>query len=400
MRLGKTWTGQVIAQVAVAVALQPTAVYHAWDASRYSIADYSFPADEILSAALVMDLTVSSNRPQGSSDPDFRSRLADRQLEMVRRVAGEPQVSGVTLALHRIGQEATSWIDVDGIALPAEADDYRVGKGSSVGHAARLNRVDTEWFGVHDVPLIAGRDFAGVDTTAAAAALIVNGHFVRDVLGDQNAIGRRFRYVGLSGDADLESVELGRWYEIVGVVGNIPPTAEPGTVSARVYHPVAGGQFYPMTLSVRVRGSEPLAFSSRLREISATVDPNLQLRDLERAIDFLQRDLGMFRLVAAGLALLTLSVVLLSAAGIYALMSCTVEQRGKEIGTRAAIGAAIGVGVAALLELASNGDFIGARGEVVLPAVSIFMMTVGIVAAWGPARRGLRIHPIETLRAE
>ena len=421
MRLGKTWTGLVIAQVAVAVALLPTAVYHAWDASRYSIADYGFPADEILSAQLVMDLTISSNTPQGSSDPDFRSRFADRQLEIVRRVAGEPQVSGVTLALHRVGQEATSWIDVEGIALPAEADDYRMGEGSSTGHSVRLNRVDTEWFDVHDVPLILGREFAGTDTTVAAEAVIVNGHFVHDVLGGQNAIGRRFRYVGLSADADVDSVELERWYEIVGVVGNIPPIVEPGMVGARVYHPVAAGQFYPMTLSMRVRDSEPLAFSSRLREISAAVDPDLQLRDVERAIDFLQRDLGMFRLIAIGLALLTLSVVVLSAAGIYALMSCTVEQRRKEIGIRAAlgadprrilgtifaralaqlaIGAAIGIGVATLLELASDGDFIGGRGDVVLPVVSIFMMTVGLVAAWGPARRGLKIHPIDTLRAE
>ena len=128
IRLGPTWTALIVAQVAIAVALLPTAVYHAWDASRYSIADYGFPADEILSAQLVMDLTISSNTPHGSSDPDFRSRFADRQLEIVRRVAGEPQVSGVTLALHRVGQEATSWIDVEGIALPAEVDDYRIGR--------------------------------------------------------------------------------------------------------------------------------------------------------------------------------------------------------------------------------------------------------------------------------
>ena len=116
----------------------------------------------------------------------------------------------------------------------------------------------------------------------------------------------------------------------------------------------------------------------------------------------------------------TLTVVALSAAGIYALMSATVEQRRKEIGSRArrrfaasagaaifaraalqlAVGAAIGVSVASLLELASNGDFMNGQGQVVLPMVALFMMSMGLVAAWGPARRGLRIQPIETLRAE
>ena len=313
------------------------------------------------------------------------------------------------------------WIDVEGIDLPTEADDYRVEHGSSMGHSVRLNRVSIEWFDVHDVPLTAGRRFSDADTTANASAVIVNGHFARDVLGDQSAVGRRFRYVGLSGDADPDSVELDRWFEIVGVVGNIPPIAEPGTVGARVSHSVAAGQFYPMTLSMRLRVSEPLEFSVRLRDISAAVDPDLQLRDVERPVDFLEGEAGIFRRIAIGLALLTLSIVVLSAAGIYALMSCTVEQRRKEIGIRAAlgadprrilgaifsralaqlaIGAATGVGFAALLELASNGDFIGGRGEVVLPVVSILMMTVGLVAAWGPARRGLRIQPIETLRTE
>jgi predicted permease len=421
MRLGKTWTGLVIAQVAVAVALLPTAVYHAWDATRYQVADYGFPADEILITQVVMDLTVSSGTEAGTSDPDFRSRVADRQLEIARRAAGEPQVAGVTFALHPIGQEATSWVEVEGVALPSEPDDYRVGKGTSLGHSVRLNRVGPEWLELHDVPLAAGRAFRAADATPGATAALVNRHFVRDVLGNENAVGRRFRYVGLSGDADLESVDLGRWYDIVGVVGDIPPSVEPGMVGARVYHPVAAGQFYPMTLSLRVRGDDPLAFVGRLREIAAAVDPNVQLRNIDRAIDFLQREVGIFRLIALGLVILTLSVVALSAAGIYALMSCTVEQRRKEIGIRAAlgadprrilaaifaralaqlaVGAGLGVAVAALLETASDGELIGGQGAVVLPAVAVVMMSIGLLAAWGPARRGLRIHPIETLRAE
>jgi predicted permease len=421
MRLGRTWTGLVVAQVAVAVALLPAAVYHAWDATRYGIADYGFPAEDILTAQFVMDLTVASDTAAGSADPQFRTRVADRQLEIMRRVAEEPDVVGVTLALHRVGQEATSWVDVEGVELPRDADDYRVGKGSSVGHGVRLNRIDPAWFGVHDVALLAGRGFTRADATASASAVIVNGHFVRDVLGGQNPIGRRLRYVGLSGDADLESVELERWYEIVGVVGDIPPIAEAGMVGARIYHPVVAGQFYPMTLSMRLRGADPRAFSPRLRAISAAVDPDVQLRDVERAVDFLQRDAGIFRIIAIGLVILTLTVVALSAAGIYALMSVTVEQRRKEIGIRAALGAdarrllsaiftralvqlaagaAIGVGVASLLELASNGDFMNGQGRVVLPIVALFMMSVGLSAAWGPARRGLSIQPIETLRAE
>lgn len=129
----------------------------------------------------------------------------------------------------------------------------------------------------------------------------------------------------------------------------------------------------------------------------------------------------MMRLVAAALAILTLSVVFLSAAGIYALMSFTVAQRRKEIGIRAAlgadptrilrsifsralgqlaIGAAVGGIAAAVLDGLTGGDLMEGNGTVVLPIVAALMTVVGLLAALGPARRGLRIHPTEALREQ
>ena len=55
---------------------------------------------------------------------------------------------------------------------------------------------------------------------------------------------------------------------------------------------------------------------------------------------------------------------------------------------------------AALLEKATRGDLMRGHAAVVLPLVALFMMAVGFLAALEPARRGLRIQPVEALREE
>jgi ABC-type antimicrobial peptide transport system permease subunit len=128
-----------------------------------------------------------------------------------------------------------------------------------------------------------------------------------------------------------------------------------------------------------------------------------------------------FRLMVLGSALVILSALLLSAAGIYAMMSFTVSQRRKEIGIRAALGAdagqllrsiftkaalqlAAGVVVGTVLVLmidrASEGELLGTRGLTLVPFTALLMVLVGLFAAIGPARRGLSIQPTEALRAE
>jgi putative ABC transport system permease protein len=115
------------------------------------------------------------------------------------------------------------------------------------------------------------------------------------------------------------------------------------------------------------------------------------------------------------------SVLLLSAAGIYALMSFTIARRRREIGIRTALGAGrsrvlrsvlrrtagqigtgivVGILLAGLLVQTLEGGRADVRGVYVLLAVAAFMTVVGVLAALGPARRALRIQPTEALRTD
>src|SRR5687768_14733774 len=116
--------------------------------------------------------------------------------------------------------------------------------------------------------------------------------------------------------------------------------------------------------------------------------------------------------MAGALAAVALSVLILSSAGLYALMSVIVTKRRREIGIRIALGAdhrrvltgifsraavqivagiAIGITIAAVMVRFTAGEMKGFNAFLVLPAVALFMVAVGAIAALGPARRGLAI---------
>lgn len=208
----------------------------------------------------------------------------------------------------------------------------------------------------------------------------------------------------------------------MGVVPDFPPAADDRRDAiGRVYHPVGPGDLRSAMLAVRVRGTHPGRFGSKLREITAAVDPDLQLRNVSYFMEAAQREQGLMRLIGVTLIGITLSVVVLSGAGIYALMSFTVARRRKEIGIRSALGAdprrilsgifsralaQLGAGAllgllgAVGLEQLLEGETLQGHGAVILPLVAALMTIVGLIAAYAPARRGLSIEPTEALREE
>lgn len=415
MQMGRLWTLLIVAQVGLTVALLPTAIFYTWDGLRLRTGDAGFASREFLSATLAMDRSLEA--PTAAADAAFAARYGAAVVALGARLRENPSVGDVTFSIVPAGQELAMVIEADGVETPGDPVDYNIVQGSKNGHLVRYNRVATNFFGAFEVPVLLGRGFDAAD--AGAERIVISRTLAETVFGAGNPLGRRIKYVGRSREAIVDNVAIGRWLEIVGVVADFPAgQVEP---TGRVYHPAPAAQLYPATIAVRVRGDSPEGFADALRGASAAVNPNLQIRDISTPELAVRREQGMFRLIGATVGLAMTSVIILSAAGIYALMSFTVTRRRREIGIRAALGAdrnrllagifaraaaqlgsgaAVGVFLSFGLEHALEEGALEAQRAVILPLVILIMMLVGSLAALGPARRGLAIQPIEALRDE
>jgi predicted permease len=416
MQLGQIWSALIIVQVAVAVAALPAAVDFSEQSIRLGTRAPSTAAHGLLRATVAMQREGSANAPDSAAaERAFRGRFTDRSTELIRRLEAQPEVAGVTFADRFPGLERSAAIEVEGSDAPA-ADT--TGLAGPVFMETRTSRVAVGLFDVFDVPILAGRGFVSADTREGSTGVIVSASLAQRIAGSASVLGRRIRYADRG-----DYVAAGPWLEIVGVVPDFaydfttPNSFD--TSQPRVFHAAAAGDAHPAMLVVRIRRGEPAPFAARLRDIAATVDPTLTLESVETVIaawEWAQQAIGSLGLMILAVML---SVLLLSAAGIYAMMSFTVAKRRREIGIRAALGAdprrllvgifaraaaQLGAGILAGLVFAAafpwvTGDM-GGRTFILLPAVSALMLTVGLLAALGPARRGLAVQPTEALREE
>jgi len=395
--LGRTWTVLIVGQVAIAVMLLPLAVGTAVEAFSKTT-EFGFASSEFLLSSLQLDQ---------EREGEFGTRYADVQSELIRRLEAEPGISGVTLTTDVPGSESYFPVEVEKDVGSKGSLDGTLGAGETyIG----VSKVDLDYFGMFEIPILAGRGFGTGDLMPAATSVIVNRTFVEKVLGGGSVLGQRVRYT-------QKGQQPGPWYEIVGIVPDFPKPSKPNSSTSKLYHPMVPSDIHPIVLAVRVRGSEPSSFADHLREVTAAVDPMLRLGPVT-TLDEISDEIWV-RISAMILGLVTLSVILLSAAGIYALMSVTVEQRRREIGIRIALGAdrrrilvtifgraafRLGIGVfagtlpIAVVDWTSNGEALGGHSALVFSCIAAIMITVGLIATVGPARRGLRICPAQALK--
>ena len=277
--------------------------------------------------------------------------------------------------------------------------------------ATDLRFVDASYFKALQIPLLSGRLFDQSDTPERSGCVVVNQAFVRRFLPDTNVYGGKIR-LGWGGEGAKA---------IVGVVGDLRPSATSPVTQPEVYVPFTQFPLNDMSIVLRTSG-DPHALAAALRNTARRLDSSVPVDRIRTLDDYLlisssQQQFLMWLLLAFAAA-----TVLLSAIGLFGVLSDSVLSRAHEFGIRLALGsstskvvalvfshglsvtltgAALG-GIAAVFasRLLQHWLYESAPNNSAFFASSAILLLVALAACVVPAHKAANIDPVALLRAD
>ena len=386
-------TGLVGAQVAVSMALLVAAALFLRSITNLSRADLGLAVDRTITFGL---------SPERNGYSPARSRALFARLS--EELAAVPGVVGVAAAQVPILANNVNRNDVrvEGFREAPDAD-----------RDANTNGVSAGYFRAIGVPLVAGREFTDADRAGAPAVAIVNQAFVRKFGLTGGAVGRRMA-VGPRDPLAIEIVGVARDTKYSDVREDAPP------VYFRPYAQDTAAN--ALTFYVRT-ALEPAPLLAAARAAVRRLDPNLPLEELRTMPEQVRDNTFLDRMVGTLAGAFAALATLLAAIGLYGVLAYSVAQRARELGVRAALGAAAGdlrrlvlgqvgrlvlaggaVGLVAALAAgrAARSLLYGVEGHdpAAVAGAALVLGLVALVAGYVPAHRAARADPVRVLRDE
>jgi putative ABC transport system permease protein len=309
------------------------------------------------------------------------------------------------------------------VPLPMSGNEFQVAveiQGRPTAKSDELIssiRVVTEdYFRTMQIPLLQGREFRVQDGADSTPVVIVNEALAQRFFPDENPIGKHIR-PGISTDE-----KPSRMREIVGVVGNVKHQDLESEWTPEAYMPFAQLPFGNMTIVARA-ATDPYNLARPIAETVLSVNKAVPSYHFQTVEDYLSGTVAIPRFNTLLLGLFAGLALVLTAVGLYGVISYSVAQRTHEIGIRMALGAqpqdmlrlvvgqglrlgltGVGLGLAAalfftrfvssLLFAISPADPISYAGVVIL------LLGVVMLACYIPARRAMSVDPMVALRYE
>jgi predicted permease len=340
------------------------------------------------------------------SSGDFGSDVDRRFSQGAVADLGEiPSVESVALS------QSAPLADSERFPVQIEVEGVAADPQSSV--PAFWDTVSPGYFETLGVELIQGRGFTAADDRQATPVAIFNRSAARHYFGDAEGLGKKVSYS--FGGFGLNEVTL------VGVVADSRVKSVETTGEHMLYLPEA--QSFPgQTVLVRTQG-DPTPVAPQVIETLRALDPERPLEHISTLAELRAESLAPQRLNAILFLIFGALALSIAGVGVAAVLAFTVSARRRELGIRAALGAApaqlLGLVLREGVAMALVGLGLGALGSVALTrlmsgllydvapldaltfaAVGLVLLVVALAAALVPARRATRTAPVEVLRAE
>jgi predicted permease len=338
-----------------------------------------------------------------NTNPRYGAMDANRERALARLQARLAALPGVVAVIPQENDD--DWAD-----LAVHTMDQAANVDTQAGEL-RLRAAPPGYFAMMGLPFVLGRDFEPADASAGGAIIIGTGT-ARRLWGDADPIGRRLVNTGFSRRRT-------RTFTVVGVVDDARAGGNARS-GVRAFVPDVG-----VTGHFLVQTSGPAhTIAPTVRTVANKTTPELSLVSARTlaAIEDAQRTPFVRAIAATGGS--GAIALLLSAIGLYALISFAVGQRVREIGIRTALGAdrrrilamflrrglqlslsgvAVGLALSIVvrqLVAAAGGGEPPAGIAAVAAGVAVVVTGVALLATWIPARRATRVDPLEALRME
>src|SRR3989475_749279 len=386
----------VVSEVALALILLVGAGLMIQSFQRLENAPTGFNPDHVLTVRVPL---AKYKYSQGTQSANF-------YREVLQRVKAIPGVKSVGMAnnLPFTGFHTSA-------ALPLPKGSSGIPNVTLIA----LRGVSPGYFQALGIPLKEGRDFTPADSESNARCVrIVNEAMARRYWPGEDPVGKQLNGACPKGLPAL----------IVGLVADSKQVAVDAQAEPEVFEPYAQHPFASFLLTFVIRtASNPLDLAVAVRNAVWELDrdqPVIQIRTMENVISesiwrqhFSASMLGIFAAIA----------LVLSAVGIYGVLSYSVSRRREEIGVRAALGATrrdilrLVVGEGLLLTLTGVGAGVVAalgltrlltsllygvrpRDPLTFVGLSLLLTGVALLAVYIPARQATKIDPMVALRCE
>jgi predicted permease len=401
----------VIGEIALALTLlagSGQALHSFWNLSHI---DVGFRADHILTAELWRGDTATRGGNHTSSPPE---QIVAQKRQLLERIRALPGVSDAALAtsLPMRGSETFRFAFAD------QAVD------SAHKPTADFEAVTPSYFGTFGIRLVSGRFLNDEDGLQSPRVLMVNETFVRRYLsgGDPLTHQRLVPLVAASGAGP--KMRALREYQIVGVFHDVLDSEHlTGTAQPEVYISQWQTASVYTNIAVRTLAVDPATIVGPLQHAVSSAMPGAAIDHVQTMMELLDEETSPDRFEMILFGAFAAVALLLSAVGIYGVMSFAVAQRTHEIGVRMALGArqseVMRLIVGSGFRMAFAGLGIGLAGALVLgrvmratlygvqsvdlsslAVVAVLLLAVALVACWVPARRSAAVDPMVALRDE